>query len=115
MLKASAGGGGKGMRIVQHEASCCGPTRAASREAKAAFGDDRMLMERAVLRARHVEIQLMADNHGGVVFLNERDCSVQRRHQKVIEESAVPEPADEPGGPRGDGRGGGTRGAGGRV
>ena len=96
MLKASAGGGGKGMRVVEHEADLARAYEGAAREALAAFGDDRMLMERAVMRARHVEIQLMADNHGNVVFLNERDCSVQRRHQKVIEEAPSPSPQMTP-------------------
>ena len=96
MLKASAGGGGKGMRIVHEPGELRRAYEAAAREAKAAFGDDRMLMERAVLSARHVEIQLMADRHGGCVYLNERDCSVQRRHQKVIEESPSPSPQMTP-------------------
>ncbi|MBL9099803.1 MAG: acetyl-CoA carboxylase biotin carboxylase subunit [Myxococcales bacterium] len=96
MLKASAGGGGKGMRIVHKPEDLERAFDSARREAKAAFGDDRMLMERAVLSARHVEIQLMADNHGACVYLNERDCSVQRRHQKVIEESPCPSPQMTP-------------------
>ena len=96
MLKASAGGGGKGMRIVHHEGELQRAFESARREAKASFGDDRMLMERAVLSARHVEIQLMADNHGACVYLNERDCSVQRRHQKVIEEAPSPSPQMSP-------------------
>ncbi len=96
MLKAPAGGGGKGMRIVHEAGELRRAYEAAAREAKAAFGDDRMLMERAVLSARHVEIQLMADRHGGCVYLNERDCSVQRRHQKVIEESPSPSPQMTP-------------------
>jgi acetyl/propionyl-CoA carboxylase alpha subunit len=96
MLKASAGGGGKGMRVVHGAGEMRRAYESACREARAAFGDDRMLMERAVLRARHVEIQLMADNHGNCVYLNERDCSVQRRHQKVIEESPSPSPQMTP-------------------
>ena len=96
MLKASAGGGGKGMRIVHEASELRRAYEGAAREAKAAFGDDRMLMERAVLAARHVEIQLMADRHGECVYLNERDCSVQRRHQKVIEESPSPSPQMTP-------------------
>jgi acetyl-CoA carboxylase biotin carboxylase subunit len=96
MLKASAGGGGKGMRIVHKADELQRAFESARREAKAAFGDDRMLIERAVLSARHVEIQLMADNHGACVYLNERDCSVQRRHQKVIEESPSPSPQMTP-------------------
>jgi acetyl/propionyl-CoA carboxylase alpha subunit len=90
MLKAVAGGGGKGMRVVTAPEELVRAFEAASREASAAFGDGRMFMERAVMRARHVEIQLMADNHGEVVYLNERECSVQRRHQKVIEECPSP-------------------------
>ena len=96
MLKASAGGGGKGMRIVHEAGELRRAYEAACREAKAAFGDDRMLMERAILSARHVEIQLMADRHGTCLYLNERDCSVQRRHQKVTEESPSPSPQMTP-------------------
>jgi acetyl-CoA carboxylase biotin carboxylase subunit len=96
MLKASAGGGGKGMRIVHDDEQLRRGYEAATREATAAFGDGRLFVERAVLRARHVEIQLMADRHGNVVFLNERDCSVQRRHQKVIEEAPSPGPQMSP-------------------
>jgi acetyl-CoA carboxylase biotin carboxylase subunit len=92
MLKASAGGGGKGMRIVHDDDQLRRGFEAATREALASFGDGRLFVERAVMRARHVEIQLMADRHGNVVFLNERDCSVQRRHQKVIEEAPSPSP-----------------------
>jgi acetyl-CoA carboxylase biotin carboxylase subunit len=87
MLKASAGGGGKGMRVVEDSTRLRSAFESAAREAEAAFGDGRIFLERAVLRARHVEIQVMADAHGTVVHLGERDCSVQRRHQKVIEES----------------------------
>ncbi|MCA9708406.1 MAG: acetyl-CoA carboxylase biotin carboxylase subunit [Myxococcales bacterium] len=90
MVKASAGGGGKGMRVVHALAELPRAFEAAAREALAAFGDGRIFMERAVMQARHVEIQLMADAHGQVVYLGERDCSVQRRHQKVIEESPSP-------------------------
>jgi acetyl-CoA carboxylase biotin carboxylase subunit len=96
MLKASAGGGGKGMRVVEREADLRRAFEGARREAIAAFGDGRMLLERAVLRARHVEIQVMADKHGAVVSLGERDCSVQRRHQKVIEEAPSPSPQMNP-------------------
>lgn len=90
MLKASAGGGGKGMRIVGSESEVERAFDAARREAIAAFGDGRIFVERAVERARHVEIQVMADAHGHVVWLNERECSVQRRNQKVIEEAPSP-------------------------
>ncbi|PRP99901.1 acetyl-CoA carboxylase biotin carboxylase subunit [Enhygromyxa salina] len=96
MLKASAGGGGKGMRVVNDDDQLRRGFAAAQREAEAAFGDGRLFVERAVLGARHVEIQLMADRHGQVVYLNERDCSVQRRHQKVIEEAPSPSPRMTP-------------------
>ena len=87
MIKASAGGGGKGMRRVDNATDFASHLAAARREAKAAFGDDRILLEKMLIDARHVEIQVFADNHGNVVHLFERDCSLQRRHQKVIEEA----------------------------
>ncbi|MCW5679831.1 MAG: ATP-grasp domain-containing protein [Xanthobacteraceae bacterium] len=90
MIKASAGGGGRGMRKVASEKDFVPELRAASSEAKKAFGDGRLILERAVERPRHVEIQVFADNHGNVVHLGERDCSVQRRHQKVLEEAPSP-------------------------
>ncbi len=90
MIKASAGGGGKGMRVVASRDGVAAAFASAQREAEAAFGDGRVFLERAILSARHVEIQLMADAHGNCVWLGERDCSVQRRHQKVIEESPSP-------------------------
>ena len=90
MLKASAGGGGKGMRIVEREEDVTRAFEAAQREAIASFGDGRIFAERAVMRARHVEIQVMADREGNTVWLNERECSVQRRNQKVIEEAPSP-------------------------
>jgi len=93
MLKASAGGGGRGMRLVDAPEHLPRAFEAAQREAEAAFGDRRIFLERAITRARHVEFQLMADRYGHVVHLGERDCSVQRRHQKVIEESPCPSPA----------------------
>jgi acetyl/propionyl-CoA carboxylase alpha subunit len=96
MIKASAGGGGKGMRIVHEPGKVMAAYASAVREATAAFGDGRIFMERAVMRARHVEIQIMADAHGNAVHLGERDCSVQRRHQKVIEESPSPSPQMTP-------------------
>ncbi len=96
MIKASAGGGGKGMRIVHGESELRRGFEASSREALAAFGDGRVFVERAVMAARHVEIQIMADAKGTTVYLNERDCSVQRRHQKVIEEAPCPSPQMSP-------------------
>ncbi|MBV1862349.1 MAG: acetyl-CoA carboxylase biotin carboxylase subunit, partial [Nannocystaceae bacterium] len=96
MVKASAGGGGKGMRIVHEPDRVAAGFEAAQREARASFGDDRIFLERAVLGARHVEIQVLADAHGNVVHLGERDCSVQRRHQKVIEEAPSPSPQMTP-------------------
>ena len=87
MVKASAGGGGRGMRLVEREQDLAEALAAGRREAKASFGDDRMILERAVFPARHIEIQLIGDHHGHVVSLHERECSVQRRHQKVLEEA----------------------------
>ena len=90
LVKAAAGGGGKGMRIVRSEAELDDAVAAAKREALAAFGDDTMLLERYVEHGRHVEVQVLADMHGNVVHLFERDCSTQRRHQKVLEEAPAP-------------------------
>ncbi|WP_448566695.1 acetyl/propionyl/methylcrotonyl-CoA carboxylase subunit alpha [Thalassotalea ganghwensis] len=87
LLKATAGGGGKGMRQVWSEAEFSEGFAAAKREAKSSFGDDTMLVEKYLTQPRHVEIQVFCDNHGNAVYLFERDCSVQRRHQKVIEEA----------------------------
>jgi acetyl/propionyl-CoA carboxylase alpha subunit len=87
MVKASAGGGGRGMRMVEREQDLAESIAAGRREAKASFGDDRMILERAVFPARHIEIQLIGDKHGRIVSLHERECSVQRRHQKVLEEA----------------------------
>ncbi|MGI8699792.1 MAG: acetyl/propionyl/methylcrotonyl-CoA carboxylase subunit alpha [Nocardioidaceae bacterium] len=87
LVKAAAGGGGKGMRIVRAAADLADAVAAARREAAAAFGDDTMLFERYVEHGRHIEVQVIADEHGNVVHLFERDCSVQRRHQKVLEEA----------------------------
>jgi acetyl-CoA/propionyl-CoA carboxylase biotin carboxyl carrier protein len=87
MIKAAAGGGGRGMRIVRSPWELSAALAAARREARAGFGDDSLLVERYVERARHIEIQFLADRHGGTVHLGERECSLQRRHQKVVKES----------------------------
>jgi propionyl-CoA carboxylase alpha chain len=90
MLKASAGGGGKGMRIARDDEECRDGFERAANEARSSFGDDRILIEKFIEEPRHIEIQVMADGHGNVLYLNERECSLQRRHQKVIEESPSP-------------------------
>ena len=90
LIKASAGGGGKGMRIVSKASEFADALASCKRESASSFGDDRVLIEKYVLRPRHVEIQVFADNHGNCVYLFERDCSVQRRHQKVLEEAPAP-------------------------
>ena len=90
MLKASAGGGGKGMRIARDDEECRDGFERASNEARSSFGDDRMLAEKFIEEPRHIEIQVMADTHGNVLYLNERECSLQRRHQKVVEEAPSP-------------------------
>ena len=90
MLKASAGGGGKGMRVAGDDAEVREGFAAARREAKASFGDDRLLIEKFIEQPRHIEIQVLADSHGHTVYLGERECSIQRRHQKVIEEAPSP-------------------------
>ncbi|WP_193165618.1 acetyl/propionyl/methylcrotonyl-CoA carboxylase subunit alpha [Microbulbifer hainanensis] len=95
LLKAAAGGGGKGMRRVDKAGEFHEALEAAKREAMNAFGDDLMLLERYVVNPRHVEIQVFCDNHGGGVYLFERDCSVQRRHQKVVEEAPAPGMSEE--------------------
>ncbi|NGN67188.1 ATP-grasp domain-containing protein [Streptomyces sp. A7024] len=87
LLKPSAGGGGKGMRLVRDEAALGDEIAAARREARSSFGDDTLLVERWVDRPRHIEIQVLADGHGGVIHLGERECSLQRRHQKIVEEA----------------------------
>jgi len=90
MIKASAGGGGRGMRRVERARDFADAARSAAAEAKKALGDARLILERAVEGARHIEIQILADTHGNVVHLGERDCSIQRRHQKIVEEAPSP-------------------------
>ena len=90
MLKASAGGGGKGMRVAWDEADCRDGFERATNEARSSFGDTRIFIEKYIQQPRHIEIQIMADGHGNVIYLGERECSIQRRHQKVIEEAPSP-------------------------
>ena len=90
MLKASAGGGGKGMRVARNDAECRDGFTRATNEARSAFGDDRVFLEKFIEQPRHIEIQVLADQHGNVIHLGERECSLQRRHQKVIEEAPSP-------------------------
>jgi acetyl-CoA carboxylase, biotin carboxylase subunit len=90
LLKAASGGGGKGMRLVDAPDDLAGDFATAAGEAEAAFGDGRLYLEKAIVPARHVEIQVIGDQHGGVLTLGERECSIQRRHQKLIEESPSP-------------------------
>jgi acetyl-CoA carboxylase biotin carboxylase subunit len=91
MLKAAAGGGGRGMKIVPRREDMQRLFAAASGESRAAFGDDTLYLERYISNARHVEVQILGDSHGHVIHLGERDCSLQRRHQKVVEESPAPQ------------------------
>ncbi|CAG9223880.1 Biotin carboxylase / Biotin carboxyl carrier protein [Paraburkholderia sabiae] len=90
LLKASAGGGGKGMRVVERTEDFAAALASCKREAASSFGNDRVLIEKYLTRPRHVEVQVFADKHGGAVYLFDRDCSVQRRHQKVLEEAPAP-------------------------
>ncbi len=95
LIKASAGGGGKGMRIVESAAQFTDALASCKREAASSFGDDKVLIERYLQKPRHIEIQVFADTHGNCVYVFERDCSVQRRHQKVIEEAPAPGMTEE--------------------
>ncbi|HUM69860.1 MAG TPA: biotin carboxylase N-terminal domain-containing protein, partial [Chloroflexota bacterium] len=95
LVKAAAGGGGKGMRLVEAAAALPEALAAARREAQQAFGSDELILEKALTHARHVEIQVMGDQHGNLIHLGERECSLQRRHQKVIEESPSPVVSEE--------------------
>src|SRR5476651_982757 len=95
IIKASAGGGGKGMQVVNSAAEVEAAVESAQRLARTAFGDDKLLLERYFPRARHVEVQVFADSHGATLSLFDRDCSVQRRHQKIIEEAPAPGLRDE--------------------
>ena len=90
MIKALAGGGGRGMRLVMNESEFASQLHSAQLEAKNAFNDDRVMLEKAIINPRHIEIQVLADTHGHAVHLGERDCSVQRRHQKIVEEAPSP-------------------------
>lgn len=95
LIKAAAGGGGKGMRVVRSEAELQSSMEAARREANSAFGDARVFMEKYITRPRHIEFQIFGDSHGNVVHLYERECSIQRRHQKIVEESPSVALSDE--------------------
>lgn len=95
MVKASAGGGGRGMRLITDMSQLEEQIRSARQEAKSAFGDDKLIVERALLNPRHIEVQVFGDQHGNIVYLGERDCSIQRRHQKVVEEGPSPAVNDE--------------------
>ena len=90
MIKASAGGGGRGMRLLQNVADLPAQLRTARSEALNAFGSDELILEQALIEPRHVEVQLFGDQHGNLIYLGERDCSIQRRHQKVLEEAPAP-------------------------
>ena len=90
MMKASAGGGGKGMRLAFNEQDVREGFEATKREGLNSFGDDRVFIEKFILNPRHIEIQILGDKHGNIIYLNERECSIQRRHQKVVEEAPSP-------------------------
>ncbi|WP_418357208.1 acetyl/propionyl/methylcrotonyl-CoA carboxylase subunit alpha [Shewanella basaltis] len=95
LIKAAYGGGGKGMRIVENESEILEAIKSARREAISSFGNDKLLMERYLRQPRHVELQIFADTHGNAIYLSDRDCSIQRRHQKVVEEAPAPGLSDE--------------------
>ena len=113
MIKASAGGGGKGMRIAYSQSEVAEGFARSKSEAKSSFGDDRMFIEKFIVDPRHIEIQVLGDKHGNVIYLGERECSIQRRNQKVIEEA--PSPLLDEATRRQDGRAGGRAREGGRL
>ena len=113
MIKASAGGGGKGMRIAWNAKECEEGFGLARSEAKSSFGDDRVFIEKFIVNPRHIEIQVLGDKHGNVIYLGERECSIQRRNQKVIEEAPSPLLDDKT--RKAMGYAGGRPGAGGRL
>src|SRR3546814_11751779 len=90
MMKASAGGGGKGMRLAYDEKDVREGFESVKREGLNSFGDDRVFIEKFILNPRHIEIQILGDQHGNILYLNERECSIQRRHQTVVEEAPSP-------------------------
>ena len=90
MLKASAGGGGKGMRLIEEADDVCEALETCISEAEASFGDGRVFIEKLITNPRHIEIQVLADSHGNIIHLGERECSIQRRHQKIVEEAPSP-------------------------